>query len=41
VPDGTARLRVTVHAPVPDADLLRFAAAAGRLIGSAAPVRAR
>jgi 8-amino-7-oxononanoate synthase len=30
VPDGTARLRVTARAPVPDAELLRFAVAAGR-----------
>ena len=41
VPDGTARLRVTVREPVPDADLLRFAAAAGRLIGPLATARAR
>jgi 8-amino-7-oxononanoate synthase len=32
VPDGTARLRVTVRQPVSDQDLLRFAAAAGRLL---------
>ena len=31
VPEGTARLRVTARYPVPDADLLRFAALAGRL----------
>jgi len=41
VPAGTARLRVTVREPVADADLLRFAAAAGRLMGSPAPARAR
>ena len=41
VPDGTARLRVTVHAPVPDAELLRFASATGRLMGATAAVRAR
>jgi hypothetical protein len=32
---------VTVREPVADADLLRFADAAGRLIGSAATARAR
>jgi 8-amino-7-oxononanoate synthase len=32
VPEGTARIRVTVRFPVPDADLLRFAAEAGRLL---------
>ena len=41
VPDGTARLRVTVREAVSDADLLRFAAATGRLMGSAAAARAR
>jgi 8-amino-7-oxononanoate synthase len=29
VPDGTARLRVTVRTPVPDAELLRFAQVVG------------
>jgi 8-amino-7-oxononanoate synthase len=32
VPDGAARLRITVRAPVPDDDLLRFARAAARLM---------
>ena len=41
VPDGTARLRVTVREPVADADLLRFAAATGRLLGPAVHARAR
>jgi 8-amino-7-oxononanoate synthase len=31
VPQGTARLRVTARYPVADQELLRFAAAAGRL----------
>lgn len=34
VPPGTARLRVTVRYPVADDDLLRFAAAVTRLLGS-------
>ena len=41
VPPGTARLRVTVRSPVPDADLLRFAAVAGRLLQASAAVPAR
>lgn len=36
VPEGTARLRVTVRAPVADADLCRFAEEAGRLLGTRA-----
>ena len=41
VPAGTARLRVTVRSPVADADLLRFAAIASRLLTPAAAVPAR
>jgi 8-amino-7-oxononanoate synthase len=41
VAPGTARLRVTVRSPVADDELLRFAAAAARLIPSAAAVPAR
>jgi 8-amino-7-oxononanoate synthase len=33
VPPGTARLRVTARYPVADADLMRFAAEVGRLLG--------
>jgi 8-amino-7-oxononanoate synthase len=36
VPEGTARLRVTVRSPVSDADLRRFAEEAGRLLGARA-----
>ena len=36
VPEGTARLRVTVRYPVPDADLLRFADEVGRLLSARA-----
>jgi 8-amino-7-oxononanoate synthase len=36
VPEGTARLRVTVRAPVADAELRRFAEEAGRLLGTRA-----
>ncbi len=32
VPEGTARLRVTVRAPIADADLLRFASEVARLL---------
>ena len=38
VPQGTARLRVTVRSPVSDADLLRFADVAGRLLQMPAAV---
>lgn len=38
VPPGTSRLRVTVRSPVADQDLLRFAAAAGRLLQAPAAV---
>ena len=41
VPEGSARLRVTVRAPVADADLVRFADAAGRLLRAPAAARAR
>ena len=41
VPQGTARLRVTVRSPVADQDLLRFADVAGRLLRVPAAVRAR
>ena len=41
VPQGTARLRVTVRSPVADQDLLRFADVAGRLLQAPAVVRAR
>lgn len=41
VPQGTARLRVTVRSPVEDQDLLRFADVAGRLLQAPAAVRAR
>jgi len=41
VPQGTARLRVTVRSPVADQDLLRFADVAGRLLQAPAAVRAR
>jgi 8-amino-7-oxononanoate synthase len=41
VPQGTARLRVTVRSPVSDQDLLRFADAAGRRLQVPAAVRAR
>jgi 8-amino-7-oxononanoate synthase len=37
VPEGTARLRVTVRFPLSDPDLLRFAHEVGRLLGPAAP----
>jgi 8-amino-7-oxononanoate synthase len=36
VPAGTARLRVTVRAPIADADLRRFAEEASRLLGARA-----
>jgi 8-amino-7-oxononanoate synthase len=38
VPQGTARLRVTVRSPVSDPDLLRFADVAGRLLQAPAAV---
>jgi 8-amino-7-oxononanoate synthase len=41
VPQGTARLRVTVRSPVADQDLLRFADVTGRLLQAPAAVRAR
>ena len=41
VPEGTARLRVTVRSPVADEDLLRFADVATRLLHAPAAVRAR
>jgi 8-amino-7-oxononanoate synthase len=41
VPQGTARLRVTVRAPVADDDLLRFADVASRLLQASAAVPAR
>lgn len=41
VPEGTARLRVTVRAPVADADLRRFAVAAARLMRAPVGARAR
>ena len=41
VPEGTARLRVTVRAPVADEDLLRFASAAARLLRAPVAARAR
>ncbi len=41
VPQGTARLRVTVRSPVADQDLLRFADVASRLLQAPAAVRAR
>lgn len=41
VPQGTARLRVTVRSPVADQDLLRFAEVASRLLQAPAAVRAR
>ena len=41
VPQGTARLRVTVRSPVADKDLLRFADVASRLLHAPAAVRAR
>jgi 8-amino-7-oxononanoate synthase len=39
VPQGTARLRVTVRSPVADQDLLRFADVAGRLLEAPALVQ--
>jgi 8-amino-7-oxononanoate synthase len=39
VPEGSARLRVTARYPIADDDLRRFAAEAGRLLGSASAAR--
>jgi 8-amino-7-oxononanoate synthase len=41
VPQGTARMRLTVRSPVADDDLLRFADVAGRLLQAPASIRAR